>query len=82
MATSEAVAEAETDPHRRDVPLNYNRQAALEFSDLWQHIFTPEMTVAEPKYRVQLGTCAPTRTSPACSACTGSSHRPRRSAPA
>lgn len=56
MANSKAVAQAERDPHRQAILLNYNRHAALEFSDLWQHIFTPEMTVAEPKYRVQLGT--------------------------
>lgn len=56
MRNSYAVAMAETNPHRRAILLNYNRHAALEFSDLWQHIFTDKMTIAEPHYQVQLGT--------------------------
>jgi hypothetical protein len=50
------TAKAEPNPHRRAILLNYNRHAALEFSDLWQHIFTKAMTVDHPKYKVQLGT--------------------------
>lgn len=55
MANGLATAEAESSTHRRDILLNYNRHAALEFSDRWQEIFTPEMTVSHPKYRVLLG---------------------------
>lgn len=56
MRNSHAVAMAEPNPHRRAILLNYNRHAALEFSDLWQHIFTDKMTVSHPHYKVQLGT--------------------------
>lgn len=55
MAASKAAALAESNAHRRSILLNYNRHAALEFSDMWQEIFTPEMTVAHPKYKVHLG---------------------------
>lgn len=56
MRKNRAQALAETDPHRRAILLNYNRHAALEFSDKWQYIFTKSMTVDHPKYNVQLGT--------------------------
>lgn len=55
MENSLATANAQQDPHRRDILLNYNRHAALEFSDRWQEIFTPEMTSNHPKYKVHLG---------------------------
>lgn len=55
MANGLATAKAESSTHRRDILLNYNRHAALEFSDRWQEIFTPEMTVSHPKYVVLLG---------------------------
>jgi hypothetical protein len=55
MANGLATAKAESNEHRRDILLNYNRHAALEFSDRWQEIFTPEMTVSHPKYVVLLG---------------------------
>jgi hypothetical protein len=55
MVNGRNVALAEKDPHRRAILLNYNRHAALEFSDNWQHIFTKKMTVDEPFYRVHLG---------------------------
>lgn len=55
MANSKETALAEKDPHRQAILLNYNRHAALEFSDLWQEIFTPGMTVAHPRYKVRLG---------------------------
>jgi hypothetical protein len=55
MANSLATARAETDPHRQAILLNYNRHAALEFSDRWQEIFTPGMTVSHPRYKVMLG---------------------------
>ena len=56
MAKGLKTANADPNPHRRAILLNYNRHAALEFSDLWQHIFTKSMTVDHPKYKVQLGT--------------------------
>jgi len=56
MAKARKQALAEPNPHRRAILLNYNRHAALEFSDNWQHIFTKTMTVDHPKYKVQLGT--------------------------
>jgi hypothetical protein len=56
MVASKKQALAETNPHRRAILLNYNRHAALEFSDKWEHIFTKTMTVDHPRYLVQLGT--------------------------
>ena len=56
MRKNRQQALAETNPHRRAILLNYNRHAALEFSDLWEHIFTKSMTVDHPHYRVMLGT--------------------------
>lgn len=55
-ANARKVADAEKDPHRHAILRNYSRHAALEFSDKWQEIFTPEMTVGHPRYKVQLGT--------------------------
>ena len=55
MINGRAQAMAEKDPHRRAILRNYNRHAALEFSDNWQHIFTKTMTVDHPVYRVHLG---------------------------
>ena len=54
MANGKMTALAEPNDHRRAILLNYNRHAALEFSDEWQHIFTKSMTVDHPYYRVQL----------------------------
>lgn len=52
-----AAAHAEKNPHRRAILLNYNRHAALEFSNQkWHNIFTKVMTVEEPIYNVHLGT--------------------------
>lgn len=56
MRKGREQALAEPSPHRRAILLNYNRHAALEFSDNWQHIFTKTMTVSEPRYKVLLGT--------------------------
>lgn len=56
MASAKQRALSEPDPHRRAILLNYSRHAALEFTDNWQQIFTPEMTVAHPRYSVLLGT--------------------------
>ena len=51
------TARAEQNPHRRAILLNYNRHAALEFSNQkWHNIFTKVMTVDEPVYNVHLGT--------------------------
>lgn len=58
MRKGREQALAEPNPHRRAILLNYNRHAALEFSDNWQHIFTKTMTVSEPRYKVLLGTPA------------------------
>jgi hypothetical protein len=55
MRKNRQQALAETNPHRRAILLNYNRHAALEFSDKWEHIFTKSMTVDKPHYKVQLG---------------------------
>jgi hypothetical protein len=55
MRNSLEVARAEPNPHRRAILENYNRHAALEFSDLWQYIFTKQMTTDHPRYAVQLG---------------------------
>ncbi|MQA13856.1 MAG: hypothetical protein GEV09_06660 [Pseudonocardiaceae bacterium] len=55
MQNSWSRAETETDTRRRAILFNYNRHAALEFSDRWQEIFTPEMTNPHPKYKVRLG---------------------------
>lgn len=52
-----ATAQAEQNPHRRAILLNYNRHAALEFSvRKWHNIFTKNMSVDEPVYNVHLGT--------------------------
>jgi hypothetical protein len=51
------TARAEQNLHRRAILLNYNRHAALEFSNQkWHNIFTKVMTVDEPIYNVHLGT--------------------------
>ena len=55
MRNGKKRALEEKDPHRRAILLNYNRHAALEFSDNWHHIFTKAMSVDEPYYRVHLG---------------------------
>lgn len=55
MRNGRQTAMAEPDPHRRAILLNYNRHAALEFSDNWHHIFTKRMTVDSPVYNVHLG---------------------------
>lgn len=55
MRNGKETALAEPSPHRRAILLNYNRHAALEFStNKWQHIFTEQMTVDHPHYRVHL----------------------------
>lgn len=56
MRRSKEMALAQTNERHRDILLNYNRHAALEFSDRWQEIFTPEMTNDHPHYVVRLGT--------------------------
>lgn len=55
MINGRDQARAEKDPHRRAILMNYNRHAALEFSDNWQHIFSKTMTVDHPFYQVLLG---------------------------
>lgn len=55
MRNGRRRAMEERDPHRRAILLNYNRHAALEFSNNWPLIFTSVMTVDEPFYRVHLG---------------------------
>ncbi len=55
MRNGRKRAMEEPNPHRRAILLNYNRHAALEFSDNWRHIFTKSMTIDEPYYRVHLG---------------------------
>ncbi len=39
-------------PHHRAIAANYRLHAMLEVSGRWQEIFTPEMTVEKPFYRV------------------------------
>jgi hypothetical protein len=57
MRNGLATAHAEKNPHRRAILLNYNRHAALEFSNrMWHNIFTKVMTIDEPVYNVHLGT--------------------------
>jgi hypothetical protein len=55
MVNGRAQALAEPNPHHSAILKNYNRHAALEFSDNWQHIFTKPMTVDSPYYSVHLG---------------------------
>lgn len=55
MTNVQNAAESEEDPHRSAILWNYLHHAALEFSDNWDHIFTPEMTVDDPRYEVRLG---------------------------
>lgn len=54
-ANARAVADAEKDPHRARILRNYSRHAALEFSDMWDQIFQPDMTIDHPVYKVRLG---------------------------
>lgn len=42
--------------HRRDICQNYLEHAALEYTDRWPEIFTPERTVEHPVYKVKWGT--------------------------
>lgn len=55
MSNVQTAAENEQDPHRSEILWNYLHHAALEFSDKWDHIFEPEMTVDDPRYVVRLG---------------------------
>ena len=55
MRKNRQQALAEPNPHRRAILLNYNRHAALEFSDKWEYIFTKSMSVDNPHYRILLG---------------------------
>ena len=43
-------------PHRRKICQNYLEHAALEYTDRWPEIFTPERTVEHPVYKVRWGT--------------------------
>lgn len=43
-------------PHRRKICQNYLEHAALEYTDRWPEIFTPERTVEHPVYKVKWGT--------------------------
>lgn len=43
-------------PHRRKICQNYLEHAALEYTDRWPEIFTPERTVEHPIYKVRWGT--------------------------
>lgn len=43
-------------PHQRKICQNYLEHAALEYTDRWPEIFTPERTVDEPVYKVRWGT--------------------------
>jgi hypothetical protein len=55
MTDVQTAAENESDPQRSAILWNYLHHAALEFSDNWDHIFKPEMTIDEPEYVVRLG---------------------------
>jgi hypothetical protein len=52
----ENTAAAEPNPHRKAILLNYLEHAALEYSDRWEEIFTPDRTVEHPVYHVKWGT--------------------------
>ncbi|MGE4404326.1 hypothetical protein [Pseudomonas sp.] len=52
----EAQAAAESNPHRRAILKNYLTHAALEYTDRWPEIFSPERTIAHPIYKVRWGT--------------------------
>lgn len=43
-------------PHRRKICQNYLEHAALEYTERWPEIFTPERTVEHPVYKVRWGT--------------------------
>ena len=43
-------------PHRRKICQNYLEHAALEYTQRWPEIFTPERTVDHPVYKVRWGT--------------------------
>jgi hypothetical protein len=53
-AADEALAVTEN-PRHRQILENYRRHAILETTGRWQEIFTPEMTVEHPVYRVSAG---------------------------
>lgn len=56
-AHEDALLERTTDPHHRAILRNYRRHALFEVTGNWKRILAPEMTVAQPLYRVtQLGT--------------------------
>lgn len=42
--------------HRRKICQNYLEHAALEYTERWPEIFTPERTVDHPVYKVRWGT--------------------------
>jgi hypothetical protein len=48
-------ANAEADPHRKAILRNFQRHVGYEFSGQAHNILTPEMTVAEPVYRIKWG---------------------------
>jgi hypothetical protein len=50
-AADETLAVTEN-PRHRQILENYRRHAILETTGRWQEIFTPEMTVEHPVYRV------------------------------
>jgi len=54
-AAVDALLEKEDDPLHRRILENWRRHSLLEVSGNWPDIFTPEMTVADPEYKMYLG---------------------------
>ena len=55
LGNIQRAAEAEADPHRSRILWNYLHHGALELGGDWERIFTPEMTIEEPRYEMAAG---------------------------
>ena len=57
VSQPDALLAVTENPRHRAILLNFRRHALLEVSGLWEQILVPEMTVAEPVYRInEMGT--------------------------
>jgi hypothetical protein len=56
LASIDANAKAEKDPHRKAILRNYCTHVALEFNGRWSEFLGPEMAIDDPVYHVRMGT--------------------------
>lgn len=55
LGNIQRAAEEEDDSYRSRILWNYLHHGALELGGDWERIFTPEMTIGEPRYEMRAG---------------------------